>query len=48
MRTDKAGNQWTLEQDIVYAWKGHGLDVVEERVVGDEWTIKVVRNEVVI
>ena len=46
MRTDKDGNQWTLEQDIIYVWKGHGLNVIEERVVGDKWIIKAVRNEV--
>ena len=46
MRTDKNGNIRTLEEDIQYIWKKHGLKVIKERVIGDEWIIKAVRFDV--
>lgn len=45
MRTDKDGKMWTLEQDIQYIWKQHGLRVTSEEVENNTWTIRAVRDE---
>jgi len=41
MRTSEYGEMRTLEQDIAWIWKLHGLEVIEEKVEhGDTWIIK--------
>ena len=40
MRTNEYGNKRTLEQDIIWIWKLHGLEVIEERFEKDTWMIK--------
>ena len=40
MRLDGQRRLVTLEEDIVTVWKMHGWKVTEEKVSGNEWTVK--------
>jgi len=44
MRTNEYGDFRTLEEDIVWIWKLHGLEVIEERFEKDTWIIKAKRE----
>ncbi len=44
MRTNEYGNFRTLEEDIVWIWKLHGLNVIEEEVRGYTWKITAKRD----
>lgn len=39
MRYDNEGNMRTLEEDINWIWKLHGLKVIKEEVSRDKWII---------
>lgn len=43
MRLDKKGKLHTLDEDIIEAFQGHGLKVIEEKFQKDTWIIKAVR-----
>ena len=46
MRTDEKGKTWTLEEDLEWAFRQHGLTITEERVGKEDndmvWKIKAV------
>ena len=48
MRENEYGDLRTLEQDIVWIWKLHGLEVVEERFEKDTWIIKTKRKNTIV